>query len=76
MQFNSNTSDTIKEISNFVSKLDTLEQEKILKSLKIREAKKLAAKISGIKPTSTIGIDEICATIRKIRKSNAKLPTR
>lgn len=42
MQFNSTTKDTTTEITNFVSKLDVLEQKKILKALKIREAKVLA----------------------------------
>lgn len=76
MQFNSTISDTATEINSFVSRLDMLEQKKILKALKIREAKKLAAKISTKRIDAVVSIDEICATIRKIRKSNAKLPTR
>lgn len=76
MQFNSTTKDTTTEITNFVSKLDVLEQKKILKALKIREAKVLAKKISAKKVKTVISIDEICATIRKIRQTNAKLPTR
>lgn len=52
MQFNSTTKDTTTEITNFVSKLDVLEQKKILKALKIREAKVLAKKflLKRLKP--------------------------
>lgn len=76
MQYNSAIKDTTAEITNFVSKLDVSEQKKILKALKIRQAKVLAKKLSAKGLKAEISIDEICATIRKIRQSNATLPTR
>lgn len=40
MQINQNTSSTVSENNEFVAKLDNSEQQKILKALKILEAKK------------------------------------
>lgn len=77
MQLNTNISATASEINQYVNKLDNTEQQKILKALKILEAKKLAKKLSTLKANrNNVDIDVICEIIRKVRKSNAKLQNR
>lgn len=77
MQLNTNISATASEINQYVNKLDDTEQQKILKALKILEAKKLTKKLSVSKAKkNNVDIDVICEIIRKVRKSNAKLQNR